>query len=159
METACAAPDACSEAAKSRRAAGVGVGVEDEEWLLGDWVDRVGGDGDSAAAGERSLANLPVPVDMEPNALLAAASSCCWCSGVVGSDDTPGRRLDDGLRMLRSGVSSFGETPFRTASFLSNELPTIDDCFDLSQLKKLVKNAGSSPSVTASTVVSIGLPL
>jgi hypothetical protein len=32
------------------------------------------------------------------------------------------------------------------------------DCFELSQSKKLVKNPGSSPSVTAYTVVSIDLP-
>lgn len=41
--------------------------------------------------------------------------------------------------------------------FVCSELT--DDCFELSQLlKKLVKNPGSSPSVTAYTVVSIDLP-
>lgn len=144
VETTCTASDACTEAGKSRRA--TVVGVDDDERLLGDG-DNVGG----ATAGERSLANRPA--DVEPKALLAVG---CWCSGVVGSDDTPG--LLDGLRRLLSGVSSFGETPFRTASFLSNELPTIYDCFELSQSKKLVKNPGSSPSVTAYTVVSIDLP-
>ena len=71
METACTVSSACSEAGKSRRAAAVGVSVEDEEWLLGD-CDRVG-DGDSVAAGDRSLANLP-PADMDPDALLAVIS-------------------------------------------------------------------------------------
>ena len=99
MESTCTASDACREAGKSRRATAVGVDVEDEERLLGDGV---GGEAASAAAGERSLANLP-DAEAEPNALLAAVGCCCWCSGVDGSDDTPGL-LGDGLRMLLSGV-------------------------------------------------------
>lgn len=87
----------CREVGKSRRATAVGVDVEEEERVLGDW-DNVG-DGGSPVAGERSLANLPV--EAEPNTLLAAVGCCC--SGVVGSDDTPGL-LVDGLRMLLSGV-------------------------------------------------------
>ena len=97
METTCTASDACTEAGKSRRATAVGVDdVEDEERLLGDG-DDVGG----AAAGERSLTNLPA--DAEPKALLAVSCCWCWCSGVVGSDDTPGL-LDGSLRILLSGV-------------------------------------------------------
>ena len=98
MESACTASDACREAGKSRRATAVGVDVEDEERLLGDGVD---GEAVGAAAGERSLANLPA--EAEPNALLTAVGRCCWCSGVDVSDDTPGL-LSDGLRMLLSGV-------------------------------------------------------
>lgn len=94
METTCTASDACTEAGKSRRA--TVVGVDDDERLLGDG-DNVGG----ATAGERSLANRPA--DVEPKALLAVG---CWCSGVVGSDDTPG--LLDGLRRLLSGVCITG---------------------------------------------------
>lgn len=99
METTCTASDACTEAGKSRRATAVGVDdVEDEERLLADG-DDVGG---AAAAGERSLANLPA--DAEPKALLTIGCCCwCWCSGVVGSDDTPGL-LEGSLRMLLSGV-------------------------------------------------------
>jgi hypothetical protein len=73
--------------------------VDDVERLLGDG-DDIGG----AAAGERSLPNLPA--DAEPKALLAVGC-WCWCSGVVGSDDTPGL-LDGGLRMLLSGVCVTG---------------------------------------------------
>jgi len=98
LESACTASDAFREAGKSRRATAVGVDVEDEERLLGDGV---GGEAASAAAGERSLANLPA--EAEPNALLTAVGRCCWCSGVDVSDDTPGL-LGDGLRMLLSGV-------------------------------------------------------
>jgi len=104
LESACTASDACREAGESRRATAVGVDVtagvdvEDEERLLGDGVD---GEAVGAAAGERSLANLPA--EAEPNALLAAVGRCCWCSGVDVSDDTPGL-LSDGLRMLLSGV-------------------------------------------------------
>jgi len=97
LESACTAPDTFREAGKSRRATAVGVDAEDEERLLGDGVGEAVG----AAAGERSLANLPA--EAEPNALLTAVGRCCWCSGVDVSDDTPGL-LGDGLRMLLSGV-------------------------------------------------------
>ena len=149
--TFAAAAGECSEG-KSRRATARVDGDGEEVRLLGD-LDGVAGDGDSAAAaGDLSLANLPAAAEL--NALRAAG--CCCCSGVIGSDDVPGLlNDDDDLRKLLSGASSFGESPFSIASFLSNELPSIAACFELSQLKKLVKNAGSSPSVIAYWVVSI----
>lgn len=124
---ATASADACSEGGKSRRATVDGVEFHDagdeeaEERLLGDG-EGVESDGDSAA-GDLSLSSFPV--EAEANVLAAAR-----CSGVVGSDDdVPGDLLgsedDDDLRRLLSGVSSFCEIPFRIASFLSNELPSI----------------------------------
>lgn len=65
---------------------------------MGDW-DGVAAEGDRAAAGDLSLANLPA--EAKPNALLAAG---CCCSGVVGSDDIPGLLDDNDLRKLLSGV-------------------------------------------------------
>lgn len=159
-EATCEAAAAASAAAcieellKSRRAT---AGVDGEEFtrLLGD-DDADDGDSSPDADGDLSLANLPA----EPNAIFLA-DGCC--SGVAaGSDGLPAAAglLDGDLRrlILVSGddSSNFGERPFSIASFLSNEFPNVASaCFELSQSKKVVKNAGSSPSATAYTVVSI----
>lgn len=150
---AAAVPGACSEEGKSRRAV-AGIDGDDDPRLLRD-QEGVAGDGDAADEDGGSLSLAVLPAEADPNVLLAAGCCCCCCSGVVGSDDIPCLR-DEDLRKLLSGDSNFGESPFSIASFLSNELPSIAAaCFELSQLKKLVKNAGSSPSATAYTVVSV----
>ena len=144
-EARAAATGTCNEEGKSRRATAGVDGDGEEVRLIGD-QEGVADDGDSAAAaGDLSLGDLPA--EAEANVLLAAG--CCCCIGVVGSDDIP-CLLNDNLREFPSGDSSFDESPFSIASFLSNELPSIAAaCFELSQLKKLVKNVGSSPSATA----------
>lgn len=149
---AAAVPGACSEEEGKSRRAVAGVDGDDDARLLRD-QDGVA-DAADEDGGSLSLAVLPAEAD--PNVLLAAGGCCCcFCSGVVGSDDIPCLR-DGDLRKLLSGDSNFGESPFSIASFLSNEFPSIAAaCFELSQLKKLVKNEGSSPSATAYTVVSV----
>jgi hypothetical protein len=101
------------EVGNRRRAAVVG------KRLLGDW-DNVG-DGGSATAGERSLANLPA--EAVPNALFAAGWGR-WCSGVAGSDETP-LLLCDGTGMLLSGVCK-----------PSSSSKQYDSCYYLKQCSK-----------------------